>query len=87
MTNFVKIIIYLSHKTRLRLFLFKLRAIIIITVEKLFFFCRKMDISKLQSDPKDLLIAANRIQRVWRKYIYIQVFKYYKDLVIFHNEG
>jgi hypothetical protein len=82
MTNFVKIIIYLSLKTRLRLFLFKT---IIIKVEKVLL--RKMDISKLQSDPKDLLIAANRIQRVWRKYIDIQVFKYYKDLVIFHNEG
>ncbi len=41
----------------------------------------------IQSNPKDLVTAANRIQRVWRKYIDIQVFKYYKDLVIFHNEG
>ncbi|CAF0988060.1 unnamed protein product [Brachionus calyciflorus] len=31
--------------------------------------------------------AARKIQRFWRKYIDLQVFKYYKDLVVFHNEG
>ena len=46
-----------------------------------------MEVRNKQVDPKEVANAANRIQRVWRKYIDIQVFKYYKDLVIFHNEG
>ena len=31
--------------------------------------------------------ATIKIQRVWRRYIDLQVSRYYKDLVIFHNSG
>ncbi len=46
-----------------------------------------MDKNTVISETSELTLAVTRIQRVWRRYIDIQVFKYYKDLVLFHNEG
>ena len=46
-----------------------------------------MEKNTVISETSELTLAVTRIQRVWRRYIDIQVFKYYKDLVLFHNEG
>lgn len=40
-----------------------------------------------EADVSLIIEAAIKIQRVWRRYIDLQVSRYYKDLVIFHNEG
>jgi hypothetical protein len=45
------------------------------------------EVASTDADVSLIIQAAIKIQRVWRRYIDLQVSRYYKDLVIFHNEG
>ena len=45
------------------------------------------DVASTDADVSLIIQAAIKVQRVWRRYIDLQVSRYYKDLVIFHNEG
>lgn len=45
------------------------------------------DAASTEADVSVIIQAAIKVQRVWRRYIDLQVSRYYKDLVIFHNEG